>query len=107
MFRVCKQVHSESQPFWGVHSTKCENAAVFATQVPPIHPSSPADPPTRRDVELNTLIPRKRTQTFDVRRGIHVTPPFIIFHRLSPRYYCYDTALSSSFTAMHRGTAVL
>jgi acetyl/propionyl-CoA carboxylase alpha subunit/acetyl-CoA carboxylase carboxyltransferase component len=41
-------------------------------EVAPIHPSNPNDPPTRRDEELNTLIPRNRTQTFDVRRGIEI-----------------------------------
>ena len=41
-------------------------------EVPPIHPSNSADPPTRRNEELNTLIPRKRTQTFDIRRGIEL-----------------------------------
>ena len=41
-------------------------------EVPPIHPPNPDDPPTRRDEELDTLIPRKRTQTFDIRRGIQL-----------------------------------
>lgn len=41
-------------------------------EVPPIHPSNPNDPPTRRDEELNYLIPRNKAQTFDVRRGIEI-----------------------------------
>jgi acetyl-CoA carboxylase carboxyltransferase component len=41
-------------------------------EVPPIYPSNPHDPPARRDEELNYLIPRNRTQTFDVRRGIEI-----------------------------------
>eukprot|EP01047_Picozoa_sp_COSAG01_P044867 COSAG01_NODE_4088_length_5358_cov_2.162804_4_plen_105_part_00 len=41
-------------------------------QRPPIYPSNTADPPTRRDEELNTLVPRKRTQTFDVRKAIRL-----------------------------------
>ena len=41
-------------------------------EVPPVHPSNPVDPPDRRDEELNKLIPRKRTQTFDIRRGIQL-----------------------------------
>ena len=39
---------------------------------PPIYPSNPADPPFRKDEELNTLIPRKKTTTFDIRRGIEL-----------------------------------
>ena len=32
--------------------------------------SDPTDPPDRREEELFTLIPRKRTTTFDMRRAI-------------------------------------
>ena len=35
-------------------------------------PPDPADPPDRREEELLTLIPRKRTTTFDVRRAIEL-----------------------------------
>ncbi len=44
--------------------------SVFET--PPVLPPDPADPPDRRDGELLTLIPRKRTTTFDIRRGIEL-----------------------------------
>src|SRR5690606_15637346 len=33
-------------------------------EAPPVHPPNPADPPDRRDDELFTIIPRKRTTTF-------------------------------------------
>ena len=41
-------------------------------ETPPVLPPDPADPPDRRDGELLTLIPRKRTTTFDIRRGIEL-----------------------------------
>jgi len=41
-------------------------------QAPPVLPPDPADPADRRDEELLTLIPRKRTTTFDVRRAIRL-----------------------------------
>lgn len=37
---------------------------------PPVLPPNPGDPSDRREEELSTLIPRKRTTTFDVRRAI-------------------------------------
>ena len=45
-------------------------SSVFET--PPVLPPDPDDPPDRRDEELLTLIPRKRTTTFDIRRGIEL-----------------------------------
>ena len=39
-------------------------------ETPPVLPPSTDDPADRRDEELLTLIPRKRTTTFDVRRSI-------------------------------------
>lgn len=41
-------------------------------ETPPVLPPDPADPPDRREEELLTLIPRKRTTTFDIRRGIEL-----------------------------------
>ncbi|HPU52576.1 MAG TPA: carboxyl transferase domain-containing protein [Burkholderiaceae bacterium] len=41
-------------------------------EAPPVVAPDPADPPDRRDEELFTLIPRKRTTTFDVRRAIRL-----------------------------------
>ena len=41
-------------------------------ETPPVLPPDPDDPPDRREEELLTLIPRKRTTTFDVRRGIEL-----------------------------------
>jgi len=38
-------------------------------ETPPVLPPAADDPPDRRDEELLTLIPRKRTTTFDTRRG--------------------------------------
>ena len=39
-------------------------------EAPPRHPPHPDDPPDRREEELFTLVPRKRTTTFDMRRAI-------------------------------------
>ena len=41
-------------------------------EAPPVLPPDPLDPPDRRDDELFTLVPRKRTTTFDVRRAIEL-----------------------------------
>jgi acetyl/propionyl-CoA carboxylase alpha subunit/acetyl-CoA carboxylase carboxyltransferase component len=41
-------------------------------EAPPVLPPNPNDPPDRRDEELFTLIPRKRTTTFDMRRAIRL-----------------------------------
>ncbi len=43
-----------------------------AYETPPVLTPDPDDPPDRRDEELLTLIPRKRTTTFDIRRGIEL-----------------------------------
>lgn len=39
---------------------------------PPVRPSSPSDPSDRSEEELFTLIPRKRTTTFNIRRAINL-----------------------------------
>ncbi len=39
-------------------------------EAPPVLPPDPNDPAGRREEELFTLIPRKRTTTFDIRRAI-------------------------------------
>ena len=41
-------------------------------EAPPVLPPRSDDPPDRRDDELSTLIPRKRTTTFDIRRAIEL-----------------------------------
>jgi len=41
-------------------------------EAPPVLPASLEDPPDRREEELFTMIPRKRTTTFDVRRAIQL-----------------------------------
>ena len=41
-------------------------------EAPPVSAPDPKDPPGRRDEELLTLIPRKRTTTYDVRRAIRL-----------------------------------
>jgi len=41
-------------------------------EAPPILPSNPSDPADRRDEELFTLVPRKRTTTFDIRKAIRL-----------------------------------
>ncbi|RKU24187.1 hypothetical protein C6500_00025 [Candidatus Poribacteria bacterium] len=39
-------------------------------EAPPVHNTDLADPPDRREEELFTLVPRKRTTTFNIRRAI-------------------------------------
>ena len=39
-------------------------------ETPPVQPPDLSDPPSRRDEELLTLVPRKRTTTFDIRKAI-------------------------------------
>ena len=39
---------------------------------PPVLPPNPNDPPDRRDEELFSIIPRKRTTTFDIREAIRL-----------------------------------
>ena len=39
---------------------------------PPVLPSDPNDPSDRRDEELFSIVPRKRTTTFDIRRTIEL-----------------------------------
>ena len=41
-------------------------------ETPPVLSPDPSDPPDRRDEELLRLVPRKRTTTFDIRRGIEL-----------------------------------
>ena len=41
-------------------------------ETPPVCPPDPDDSPDRRDEELLTLVPRKRTTTFDIRRGVEL-----------------------------------
>ncbi|HET6473196.1 MAG TPA: carboxyl transferase domain-containing protein, partial [Pseudomonadales bacterium] len=41
-------------------------------EAPPVAAPNSGDPPDRRDDELLTLIPRKRTSTFDVRKAIRL-----------------------------------
>ncbi len=51
---------------------------------PPVLPTDPADPPDRRDDELFTLIPRKRTSTFDIRRAIRLIADAGSFFEIGP-----------------------
>ncbi|MBI5949493.1 MAG: ATP-grasp domain-containing protein [Chloroflexi bacterium] len=41
-------------------------------EAPPVLPPNPADPPGRREEKLFTLVPRKRTTTFDIREAIRL-----------------------------------
>ncbi len=41
-------------------------------EAPPVLPPTTADPADRRDDELFTIVPRKRTTTFDIRRAIEL-----------------------------------
>jgi acetyl-CoA carboxylase carboxyltransferase component len=52
--------------------------------VPPRATPDPADPPDRREEELFTLIPRKRTTTFDIRRAIELMADRGSFFEIGP-----------------------
>ena len=51
---------------------------------PPVRRPDPGDPPDRREEELFTLIPRKRTTTFDVRRAIRLMADRDSFFEIGP-----------------------
>jgi acetyl/propionyl-CoA carboxylase alpha subunit/acetyl-CoA carboxylase carboxyltransferase component len=51
---------------------------------PPILPPNASDPPDRREEELFTLIPRKRTTTFDMRRAIRLMADADSFFEIGP-----------------------
>jgi acetyl/propionyl-CoA carboxylase alpha subunit/acetyl-CoA carboxylase carboxyltransferase component len=53
-------------------------------EAPPVLSPDPADPADRRDEELFTLIPRKRTTTFDVRRAIELMADRDSFFEVGP-----------------------
>ena len=53
-------------------------------EAPPVLAPDPTDPPDRRDEELFTLIPRKRTTTFDVRRAIELMADRGSFFEVGP-----------------------
>jgi acetyl/propionyl-CoA carboxylase alpha subunit/acetyl-CoA carboxylase carboxyltransferase component len=53
-------------------------------EAPPVLPPDPNDPPDRRDDELLTLIPRKRTTTFDIRRAIGLLADQGSFFEIGP-----------------------
>ncbi len=51
---------------------------------PPISPPDPSDPPDRPEEELCTLIPRRRTTTFDMRRAIRLMADADSFFEIGP-----------------------
>ena len=51
---------------------------------PPVLSPNASDPPDRREEELFTLIPRKRTTTFDMRRAIHLIADAESFFEIGP-----------------------
>jgi acetyl/propionyl-CoA carboxylase alpha subunit/acetyl-CoA carboxylase carboxyltransferase component len=51
---------------------------------PPVRPPDPADPPDRREEALLTLVPRKRTTTFDVRAAIRLIVDRDSFFEIGP-----------------------
>jgi len=53
-------------------------------EAPPVLAPDPHDPADRRDEELFTLIPRKRTTTFDVRRAIELMADRDSFFEIGP-----------------------
>ncbi len=55
-----------------------------AYEAPPVLAPAASDPPDRREEELFTLIPRKRTTTFDVRKGIRLMADRDSFFEIGP-----------------------
>ncbi|MBS03734.1 MAG: hypothetical protein CMQ24_13650 [Gammaproteobacteria bacterium] len=53
---------------------------------PPVLPRNPDDPADRREEELFTIIPRKRTTTFDVRRAIALMADTDSFFEVGPHW---------------------
>jgi acetyl-CoA carboxylase carboxyltransferase component len=53
-------------------------------ETPPVLPPNPNDPPDRREDELFTLIPRKRTMTFDIRKAIKLMADSGSFFEIGP-----------------------
>jgi acetyl/propionyl-CoA carboxylase alpha subunit/acetyl-CoA carboxylase carboxyltransferase component len=53
-------------------------------EAPPILPTNPGDPMDRREEELFTLVPRKRTTTFDMRRAIRLMADSGSFFEIGP-----------------------
>ena len=53
-------------------------------EAPPRAEPDPADPPDRREEELFTIIPRKRTTTFDMRRAIRLMADKGSFFEIGP-----------------------
>jgi acetyl/propionyl-CoA carboxylase alpha subunit/acetyl-CoA carboxylase carboxyltransferase component len=53
-------------------------------EAPPVSAPDPADPADRREEALFTLIPRKRTTTFDVRKGIRLMADRDSFFEIGP-----------------------
>jgi acetyl/propionyl-CoA carboxylase alpha subunit/acetyl-CoA carboxylase carboxyltransferase component len=55
-----------------------------AFEAPPVIAADPSDPPDRREEELSTLIPRKRTSTFDMRKAIRLLADRDSFFEIGP-----------------------
>jgi acetyl-CoA carboxylase carboxyltransferase component len=53
-------------------------------EAPPITPQSASDPADRREEELFTIVPRKRTTTFDMRRAIRLMADKSSFFEIGP-----------------------
>ncbi len=53
-------------------------------ETPPVLPPRTDDPPDRREEELFTLIPRKRTTTFDIRKAIRLMADRDSFFEVGP-----------------------
>jgi acetyl-CoA carboxylase carboxyltransferase component len=55
-------------------------------EVPPVLPPNAEDPPDRREERLFTLIPRKRTTTFDIREAIRLMADRGSFFEIGPHW---------------------
>ena len=67
-------------------------------EAPPVLPPDPDDPADRCEEELLTLIPRKRTTTFDIRRGIELICDRGSFFEIGP---LWGTDQVVGFARMH------
>ena len=66
-------------------------------ETPPVLAPDPSDPIGRREEELFTIIPRRRTMTFDMRRAIHLMADRGSFFEIGPLWA--RTRLSASYVS--------
>ncbi|HEY7294419.1 MAG TPA: carboxyl transferase domain-containing protein, partial [Dehalococcoidia bacterium] len=88
------QIHCRNGSVDNLAETEAEAAAMVRRflsylpanvyEAPPLLPPDPSDPSDRREEELFTLIPRKRTTTFDIRKAITLMADRGSFFEIGP-----------------------